>query len=165
MTTNMQRASIVARHVNLVSVTLKEANVSSSFDPLNIPAELDLTLRFRGDYGFDENDKDHVYVTLDCRFGASADEHAKTNVCDVQAVFLLIYKLEDAATFPSDALEHFAHLNGAYNAWPYWRQFVQSTTAEMGLSGVTLPVFRPPIVKLEDEETAEKTAEREMVNS
>lgn len=38
--------------------------------------------------------------------------------------------------------ESFSTLNGTYNAWPYFREIVQSTIARMGLPPLTLPVYR-----------------------
>jgi len=39
-------------------------------------------------------------------------------------------------------VRHFAETNGLYNAWPYWREFVQNTAARMSLPGLTVPVLR-----------------------
>ena len=40
-------------------------------------------------------------------------------------------------------LHAFSATNGVFNAWPYWREFVQNTTARMGLpTPVIVPVFR-----------------------
>lgn len=48
----------------------------------------------------------------------------------------LFYKM--AATFTEEELDSFAKINGIYHAWPYWREFVQSSTARAGLPGLTL---------------------------
>jgi hypothetical protein len=44
----------------------------------------------------------------------------------------------------SDA-EKFAATNGVFNAWPYWRQLVQSMTAAMGVPPIVVPAFRVPV--------------------
>jgi preprotein translocase subunit SecB len=41
-------------------------------------------------------------------------------------------------------LDAFAKTNAVFNAWPYWREFVQSTTVRMGLPPLVTPVFRFP---------------------
>jgi hypothetical protein len=41
-------------------------------------------------------------------------------------------------------LASFAKFNGVYNAWPYFREYVQTTTQRMNLPPVIMPVFRIP---------------------
>jgi len=38
----------------------------------------------------------------------------------------------------------FATFNATFNAWPYWREFVQSMTSRMGLPSVVIPVLPVP---------------------
>jgi preprotein translocase subunit SecB len=63
-------------------------------------------------------------------------------VIKINATFLLAYKVASFDGFTKQGLKRFADLNGVYNAWPYWREFVQETTARMGLPTLTIPVFR-----------------------
>jgi Na+/H+ antiporter NhaA len=65
--------------------------------------------------------------------------------------FVLIrleYELE--YMIPSDLkvtkaeLTAFAEVNGVYNAWPYFREAVQTLTQRMDLPPVILPVYRVP---------------------
>jgi hypothetical protein len=60
----------------------------------------------------------------------------------MNVTFALEYKLESAARFSDEDLAEFARVNGAFNAWPYWREYVQTTSARMSLPPITLPVFR-----------------------
>lgn len=39
-------------------------------------------------------------------------------------------------------LDEFARTNGLYNAWPFLRELVQSTTMRMGIAPLMLPMFR-----------------------
>lgn len=68
----------------------------------------------------------------------------------IKATFLLIYKADSIEGITSKAVEHFGNINGIYNAWPYWREYVQNTIVRMGLPTLTIPVFRivaPPKAK------------------
>ena len=47
---------------------------------------------------------------------------------------------EVAAT--REDLEAFCAMNGVFNAWPYAREFVQSSMARMNLPALVLPVMR-----------------------
>ncbi len=60
----------------------------------------------------------------------------------VDASFLLIYHADSLEEITDIAVEHFGNTNGIYNAWPYWREFVQNTIVRMGLPPLTIPVFR-----------------------
>lgn len=41
-------------------------------------------------------------------------------------------------------LRHFCVFNAPFNAWPYWREYVQSTTARMGIRPYITEVLRVP---------------------
>lgn len=60
----------------------------------------------------------------------------------VRAAFELRYSLPKDLKVSPAQLNAFARINGIFNAWPYWREFVQSTVARMNLPPITLPVFR-----------------------
>jgi hypothetical protein len=59
-----------------------------------------------------------------------------------RVVHELTYKVPAGSTFATETLEAFARFNGIFNAWPYWREYVQSATSQMGLPRLILPVFR-----------------------
>jgi hypothetical protein len=65
-------------------------------------------------------------------------------VISVAAEFQLTYSVTDLTGLTETQFRRFGELNGIYNAWPYWREFLQSTTSRMGLAPFTLPVFRVP---------------------
>jgi len=54
----------------------------------------------------------------------------------------LTYACESVGEFSPEALNDFGRLNGVYNAWPYWREFLQSSTVRMGLPPLIAPPFR-----------------------
>jgi hypothetical protein len=60
----------------------------------------------------------------------------------IQATFLVSYAIEKPQEFSASHYQAFARINGIYNTWPYWREYVQSVTGRMGLPPLTLPVFR-----------------------
>lgn len=43
---------------------------------------------------------------------------------------------------PVGDLEQFAKVNGVFNAWPFLREIIQSTTLRMGIAPVMLPLHR-----------------------
>jgi preprotein translocase subunit SecB len=75
--------------------------------------------------------------------------HGDTEVEDepallIQADFVLSYSVPSLDGLDQNNLVAFAAINGAYNAWPYWREYVQSMSLRMGLPPIVLPVFRTP---------------------
>jgi hypothetical protein len=67
---------------------------------------------------------------------------AKDPAIEMGISFALEYVLPGASTFEDSVLSEFARVNGTFNAWPYWREYVQTTAARMGLPPLVIPVFR-----------------------
>ena len=63
-------------------------------------------------------------------------------VVSVKAGFELKYKLPKGLAVTRRQLTTFAKINGAFNAWPYWREFIQSTVTRMNLPPIVLPLYR-----------------------
>jgi len=61
---------------------------------------------------------------------------------NIKAMFALVYRAKDLSNLSEKAFDSFGQANGIYNAWPYWREFVQNVTTRMGLPPLTVPVFR-----------------------
>jgi hypothetical protein len=152
MTTNIERAALVARQVQIRSVGLRSAQLTSDVDPLTPPEELRLDQKYRARYEMPEGKANQIHVYVDFQFTAfdSASEEGDAEVVRLESTYLLVYELEGSEDVPEDAFEHFATLNGTYNAWPYWRELVQTVTGRVGLSPIVVPVFRPTARTLEE---------------
>jgi hypothetical protein len=59
-------------------------------------------------------------------------------IADLSARFVLIYVLDKDAEIDEKALTEFATHNVSYHAWPYWREWLQSTCARAGLPHIPL---------------------------
>lgn len=85
--------------------------------------------------------------------GPEADDEPPEGL-HLVGTFLLQYsirELEDQPKLTDEPIEAdagdvvaFANFNATFNAWPYWREFVQSMTGRMGLPGVIIPVLPVP---------------------
>jgi preprotein translocase subunit SecB len=93
----------------------------------------------------------HIIVIAKFHFEAFVERKTKKPVVLIEASFLLAYKIESFEGLTQDGFEQFANINGIYNAWPYWREFVQNAIVRMGLPSLSIPVFR--IVKPPKEKT------------
>jgi hypothetical protein len=148
----MERAGLIARQVELHSVSLSKADLVSHVDPLLSPEELQLRQSYRAHYELPKRHPEHLFVYVDLNFaaGVRTDEETGADQLVLDATYLLVYELKSAEEKPEDALQHFAELNGTYNVWPYWRELVQTVTGRVGLAAIVVPVFRPRSRKLKD---------------
>jgi hypothetical protein len=83
---------------------------------------------------------------LDSDTADEAPEPDEDNPPDVaiEAVFDLIYEIDDWAGTNANDFQHFAFANGTHNAWPYWREFAQSTSVRLGLAPYLVGPFKLP---------------------
>lgn len=155
MTTNVERASEVSRNVQIESVKLTDMKMKTRPVAFDSPLELRAGNWFRCRHELRRANPDRVFVYVELKFEASAANKRDVEsgaLLELGATFLAAYRLPAAAGYPHDALQHFADLNGPYNVWPYWREFVHTSTARAGLPGVIVPVFRPTVRELPSQE-------------
>lgn len=156
MTTNADLAKQVAQLVDLESVVVRNADLDASFDPLDLPDQLTLESEYRCAHALGESleGRRRVNVTIEFKFACRSIQQGELGdaVFSLTATFLLMYVLRRDESIDPECFVHFANLNGPYNAWPYWREFVQSAANRAGLPGVVIPLFRPPVKELKDAE-------------
>jgi hypothetical protein len=61
---------------------------------------------------------------------------------DLRATVELLYRIAEDGELDDDAIDEFARVNAPFNAWPYWRELVQSAQARLSLPLTPLPLFR-----------------------
>lgn len=81
-------------------------------------------------------------VIATIRVEVSGKDGGKEPAVSVKASFELEYSLPKGFAPKPTELQGFAEINGIFNAWPYWREYVQSMFIRMGLPPLTLPVYR-----------------------
>ncbi len=131
-------AARVARRADLLSVWVE----SAAFDVRDVKAE-DAGLAVQCAQEF-ERTGDQLQVRVRCGLTAQAQVGKRPNqVIHIKADFVLRYLLGGAeeSSLPEEAIDRFARINGVYNAWPYWREFVQNCTMRTELPPLTLPVL------------------------
>lgn len=85
-------------------------------------------------------------VVVGADFSYLPAKDAKKVLVRVSCKYALDYQVADAGLFSGlseQVIARFAARNGHYNAWPYLREYCQSTLARMQLLGGVLPSFRP----------------------
>lgn len=94
-----------------------------------------------------EGEQSFVFVTVKYTFAAvpvtKSSDDANTTVY-VSASFAVRYLLKNGiGQVTEDHLNAFGSLNGVYNTYPYWREFLQSSLYRMNLPPYVLPLLPP----------------------
>jgi hypothetical protein len=146
------------RLVQIENVRVVEANLRTSIRPSDDPEALEADVR-RNARVVQLPDDGVFIVRVDFAFTAhresetdQEDRKSKTLATAAIAVtvsFEVNYRIPANASAPEDALKEFAQINGIFNAWPYFREFVHAALARMGLPPFILPVYRLGMPKTE----------------
>ena len=135
----LELASLVAECVEIR--TIAQVSFSASLGSLRdeLPDQIELGVNV--ETGFNRADKT-IFVRTRFRFSARYDAAEEDAVC-IQTCYFLHYSVPTFEGIRKANVVAFGELNGVHNAWPYWREFVQSATTRLGLAPLTLPVQRP----------------------
>lgn len=135
-------ASAVSRCVHIQDVRLVDHSARLRFLRENPPD----AFRSSQGVGFtrdDENGVIRVNLLFEWQMAYNDDEESKKDPpVSIRAVFAITYKVDGLSAFDDKYLQAFADVNGMFNAWPYWRELLQSDLARMGLPSVVAPSLR-----------------------
>ena len=136
----MDLAVSVSERVEIMEILLRQSMTKRGAVRDGLPAKLTMSVNAET-----QVDKDEKVVCVRPRFVLSAkyDEADDEELLRIEAQFVLRYRVTSFEGLKKVNIDAFGKLNGLYNAWPYWREFVQSTTVRMGLPPLTVPVYRP----------------------
>lgn len=127
-------ASQVARRVQIKNIQLVDAKLSFN-DVGSVSDDVSIS------YGTATKvDADNLVVTVLMNTSVSD----ANNVINIVATFRATYTVDSIDGLTPECFDAFGSLNGLFNIWPFWREFVHNTTLRMGLPALTLPVQRPP---------------------
>lgn len=146
-------AGIVAKHIDLDDISMLEGGFSLLPQKEAAPPLTGALIEMNASYDFREPENAlSVRASFSVRFRPDSVPHGHGDgaVFTASAIFLLRYRLAvppPPVEIREQLFRGFARVNGAYNAWPYLREFVQTSAARVGLLPVTMPVFRVPRVQ------------------
>lgn len=81
-----------------------------------------------------------VIATVDARV-VPTGARDRSPAVSIRASYELTYTLPKGFDASPRELSTFARTNGVFNAWPYWREFIQNAFARMDLPQPVLPVY------------------------
>ena len=149
--TNMALAAKVSRDVELDSVLLKSAHMSSQVDNDAEYREFNVNHNYRPSYRLNEaKSRIEVLVAFKIELTETDDsDDSEKEILALEAEFLLQYSYPEGKAYSADNLKYFAELNGTVNVWPYWRELIHTVTARAGLGSITVPVYRAKARRVE----------------
>jgi hypothetical protein len=137
-------ASLVAEKVEIENVLLAKCVAERASTLAGKGSEVTLTFGV-SNLGFGRSpESNRLIVTPTFAATLTSDADEKTEVLvSIRARFIVMYSVTSFEGIDDEHLRAFSATNGVFNAWPYWREFVQNMTARMGLPvPITIPVFR-----------------------
>ncbi len=136
---DMEAVSRVAQKAGLQEISLIDAKVSR--DPKVMTAGT-LSLKHKCSTKILSSEKDALPIL--CNFGVIAFSGKSPDkiVMSIEASFCTYYVLKPIEEFNPTDIKHFAKINPIYNAWAYWREFVQNMTTRMGFPPLTIPLLK-----------------------
>jgi preprotein translocase subunit SecB len=129
-------AQPISQKVQLKEVNLWSAVVSRGVETAAKAMPTLFDQRFGAEYSKKSDSELEVMVTFIWN-----GKHTDGSDATVEAQFSILYGVADLDSHGNDQLLAFAKTNGAFNAWPYWREFVQSMSARIGMKPVFVPAM------------------------
>lgn len=126
---------VVIREIALLAAKLTRRNV---------PEGMDLPVQVQRQTHAEMNAETKLLrVQVDLAFTArESDDSENPASVEVRATYEVKYEVPDDSNLTQENYDAFGELNGTFNAWPYFREFLQSSLVRMGLPPFTLPVLR-----------------------
>lgn len=131
-------ASTVASRVQITNVYQQSASFRRLELLSNRPDALEIQTSVITKF---DQDSGKLVAYVSCRVHANTANNDE--YMNIEAVYVASYTVAGIDGLTREHIDAFGDINGTYNVWPYWREFVQSSTMRMGLAPLTLPVHRP----------------------
>lgn len=141
MNEQIQKARRLIAAVMLTDVRLTELVAKTSIRASDITEDMLPTFQHSASVatGGIKDSVFYVRANLDLRIGSEAK-----HVVSVKIQYELEYSLPGDFKATRAELNAFAQVNGVFNAWPYFREIIQTAIQRMNLPPVILPVYRVP---------------------
>jgi len=130
----------VAPWTHIKEVRLVNSSVRSQYQQPSAPTDVKYSIGARTDVDRETKQLIVHALLMSCAVGEQEPECAK-EILRIESEFLLTYDTNLPREITDAEADAFGKMNGIHNAWPYWREYVQSTTARLGFPPLTLPLM------------------------
>ncbi len=147
--------SKVTVKADLKEIYLLSCNVFRTADALSFE-QVAADINFSGNLLNQDEDGFTAQVDLTITGHPKDDEDA--SIIMIEAKYNIDYLLKDRTGLTDKDLNTFCEMKAVYNAWPYFREFVQNMTGRMDIPSLLLPLLkiRPPKIKKRAPSAAKK---------
>lgn len=136
----LERIAPLIAAVQIDDVRLVESSVKSNVRSADEAGKVRLAIQTST--SVKEYGDDSFFVLAGINAQLAPIESEQNPAITLRATFELKYRLPKDFKVSRRQLNTFARINGVFNAWPYWREFIQNIVARMNLPPIILPVFR-----------------------
>jgi hypothetical protein len=143
MADRIDLARIIAS-VQIDDIRLREGSCRSLFEAANLPEELSASLSHETAVNTDLREGVAFLISVRFLLEVRREPNGDDVLAEVGAVFDLSYHVPTDENFSAEEIEGFGQFNAVFNAWPYWREFVQTSMSRMAMPGLTVPLYRLP---------------------
>ncbi len=136
----LNHAGFVAKVVQVEDIHLVRSAAERNFETDSPPPVIKLGFDVRSTWN---RESQRIQVNVNFSFRAFYDESDEVEPPPlfVHVGFVLSYELASDEGMDDQKVDAFGKMNGVYNAWPYIREFVQTTLTRMCLPALALPVL------------------------
>jgi len=131
--------------VQIGGVRLVEANAKTRVRSVKELGDATLNLTYGARVLAPPDSKGVFFIRahMDAKVISDQDPKAEPYV-EVGVGLELRYRLPVGFEASKDELRAFAQVNGVFNAWPYFREIIQTASARMDLPPIVIPLYRRP---------------------
>lgn len=137
--TEVNQLSALIRNIELNGIKLAETECKNFPRELGESGEINVQLKWSAKAVLRSAEAFSVLAEIEALLTPSSGE---ADGARIWARFELRYSLRAKTDLNEGLLEEFAKTNGVFNAWSYWREFVQGMLLRMELPPVILPLYR-----------------------
>jgi preprotein translocase subunit SecB len=162
--TLMQLTAPISSRVHMDGIRLVGSQIESHIKDLE-PMPVHFSIRSKT-----RHDPDGKKIIVLANFDVCSEHKVgEEKLLHITATYCAEYNVDFAEEPEKENLDAFGRMNGVYNLWPYWREYVQSTTTRLGLPPLTLPALTgDALQKLyegKEEESEKKEVEEEATDN
>ncbi|WP_169981208.1 hypothetical protein [Tautonia rosea] len=132
----------VSRQVQIRNIILSESASRRTSKAAAILDDFSPTIQIAQVHHVADREAKSLIVVVPLKLIVEEDGDKPIEHVRISATFILFYRVDSYEGIEEENLEAFASMNGVFNAWPYWREYVQSMAVRMGLPPIVVPVHR-----------------------
>jgi hypothetical protein len=137
-------ASPVAAVVNLVAVFAQEFSPIRAASGIPSPDKtaLDMVVKVDNVEQADDDGMLTVGILFVLRaYEATEKAHQEQPRLEIKCKMIVMYHLPSFDGLSKESIVAFAKTSGVFSAWPYWREFVHSSSLRMSVDPIVLPTY------------------------